>query len=207
MATMLDIKAVVFDAYGTLVRFRTALRPYARLAELSGKDHADFRYTALTSDCPLRDLVRYMGVNVDPAMLSALEATLAADVAGVVPFDDAQGTVSRLRDAGIRVAICSNLAQPYAEPVLSGVQGPWDASAWSFAVGRAKPEPAIYAAVCERLDVSPAHVLMVGDTYEADVVGPQAFGMQARWLRRAYPSGAQGVVTSLRDVADELLGA
>lgn len=43
----------------------------------------------------------------------------------------------------------------------------------------AKADPAIFHLVCERLHLSPAEILFVGDTPSADIKGPQAMGMGA----------------------------
>ncbi len=54
----------------------------------------------------------------------------------------------------------------------------------SFEVGAAKPDPAIYSAVCAALGSQPRDVLFIGDSKRCDMRGPEAFGMQARWLDR-----------------------
>jgi HAD superfamily hydrolase (TIGR01509 family) len=67
----------------------------------------------------------------------------------------------------------------------------------SFEVGAAKPEPAIYEAVCHALGKRPRDVLFIGDSKRCDFDGPQAFGMQARWLDRR---GGQSLVDALKGV-------
>ena len=59
-----------------------------------------------------------------------------------------------------------------------------DAYVWSFEVGAIKPGPIIYQAACEALQVKPDEILMVGDTYDADCLGPRKLGMQALHLAR-----------------------
>ena len=54
----------------------------------------------------------------------------------------------------------------------------------SYEVGAAKPDPAIYRAACDALGSRPRDVLFIGDSKRCDLHGPQAFGMQARWLDR-----------------------
>ncbi len=48
--------------------------------------------------------------------------------------------------------------------------------------GLGKPEPAAYRNVLSALGVEPGRCLMVGDNYEADVVGPQRLGIRAVWI-------------------------
>ncbi|WP_417277422.1 HAD family hydrolase [Castellaniella sp.] len=60
-----------------------------------------------------------------------------------------------------------------------------DAYILSFEVGVAKPDPAIYEAVCAALGCSPCEALFIGDSRRSDDLGPRAFGMPAHWLDRA----------------------
>ena len=55
----------------------------------------------------------------------------------------------------------------------------------SGAVGIAKPNPAFFAVAADRAGVQPADVLMVGDSYRADVQGSWGAGMDALWLDRS----------------------
>ncbi len=50
--------------------------------------------------------------------------------------------------------------------------------------GRAKPDPSIFHAACERLALAPAQVLHVGDDIEMDVVGGARAGLRTCWINR-----------------------
>lgn len=50
--------------------------------------------------------------------------------------------------------------------------------------GRAKPDPSIFLAACERLGVEPAQVLHVGDDIELDIVGGARAGLRTCWINR-----------------------
>jgi len=50
--------------------------------------------------------------------------------------------------------------------------------------GRAKPDPAIFHAACERLGCAPAEVLHAGDDLDADVRGAHAAGLTSAWIDR-----------------------
>ncbi|ABB12667.1 HAD family hydrolase [Burkholderia lata] len=52
------------------------------------------------------------------------------------------------------------------------------------AFGVAKPEPGIFHAAAETLDVQPAELLHVGDDYHLDIVGALNAGLQAAWVVR-----------------------
>jgi HAD superfamily hydrolase (TIGR01493 family) len=202
-----SVEAIVFDAFGTLVNIGRPRRPYRVLADLADGGSSAFRHRVLTRDLSFDEVVNQTCPQLDEAMRGTLRAQLADEVASVRAFDDARHALERFRQAGMKVAVCSNLATPYAAPVLDQLPGPWDALAWSFAVGAAKPDPAIYRFVCDALALSPGRVMMVGDTRDADLEGPRHFGMQARWLQRAPDAErAADVVRSLGALADHVLG-
>ena len=55
--------------------------------------------------------------------------------------------------------------------------------------GRAKPDPSIFHAACERLGMPPDEVLHVGDDIEMDVLGAHRAGLRACWINRAGDDG------------------
>ena len=52
-------------------------------------------------------------------------------------------------------------------------------------VGLYKPDPAIFALAAERLGRDPKTILMVGDSFERDIVPAKEIGMQTAWLEGA----------------------
>lgn len=62
------------------------------------------------------------------------------------------------------------------------------------AFGIAKPEPEIFHAAAEALDVRPAELLHVGDDYHLDVVGALNAGLQAAWVVRDNQPEVERVV-------------
>ncbi|HTA35856.1 MAG TPA: HAD family hydrolase, partial [Solirubrobacteraceae bacterium] len=51
-------------------------------------------------------------------------------------------------------------------------------------VGLAKPDPAIFALACERLEVQPKQAAHVGDRLDLDAQAAASAGMQGIWLDR-----------------------
>ena len=72
-----------------------------------------------------------------------------------------------------------------------------DAYVLSYEVGVAKPHPTMYRLACAELGCAPAETVFVGDSRRCDFDGPQAFGMQARWLDRR---GGQSLVDALAGI-------
>jgi HAD superfamily hydrolase (TIGR01509 family) len=108
-----------------------------------------------------------------------LERDLQAESASIRLRPEIEAIWQVLLDKGLRIGVCSNLALPYGPPLLSALPDPPDAVILSYEVGLVKPDPAIFHLVCDRLGISPAEILFVGDTPSADIEGPQAIGMPA----------------------------
>lgn len=108
---------------------------------------------------------------------------LDEEVTGLQLFDEVETVLVRLRKAGLRLAMCSNLAFEYGASVRQLLPD-LDVYILSFEVGAAKPDRAIHAATCQALNCEPGNVLFVIDSKRSDLRGPQNYGMQARSLDR-----------------------
>lgn len=88
--------------------------------------------------------------------------------------------LARLRAAGLRLGIVSN-SDGRVDQALSaaGLREYFDVVIDSSVFGTEKPDPAIFRAALEVLDVAPEEALYVGDLYDVDVVGARAAGMEA----------------------------
>lgn len=85
------------------------------------------------------------------------------------PYPDTTHALHRLREAGIPVAVVSNIAWDIRE-VFSryGVRHLVDEFILSYVEGVIKPEPLMFTEACKRIGVQPDEVLMVGDSQVAD---------------------------------------
>ncbi|NES13141.1 MULTISPECIES: HAD family hydrolase [Micromonospora] len=84
---------------------------------------------------------------------------------GWVPYPDTEAVLKALRQAGVKVAVVSNIGFDI-RPLFTawGLDGLIDAYALSYEVGRCKPDPGIFLRACGMLGVDPERALMVGDT-------------------------------------------
>lgn len=201
------IRAIAFDVFGTLVRITQPRRPYRRLLRLLQEQgrppQADDAARLMSRPLTLAQAAQALGAALPPAALAALQADLALELASISAFPDTALALPALRERGLRIALCSNLAAPYGPPALARLPLQPDVCAWSYAAGAIKPQAAIYTYLCERLDCAPEEVLMIGDTPKADVDGPRAFGMQACLLDRQGRATAGAThLTSLMEVGD-----
>jgi putative hydrolase of the HAD superfamily len=182
-------RAVIFDAFGTLVT-ATPSAAHRRIAALVPTRAEELRLAALTTGMPPRELAARFGV---PEIGGEVEEMLAAEVPLVRLQADAGDAIPLLGSDGIPYAVCSNLANGYCERVRELTPGA-KAHIFSCELGKAKPDPAIYEAARSALGLEPGEILFVGDTRSADFDGPRSFGMQAALVDRARGNGLVEIV-------------
>lgn len=184
----MPLKAVAFDAFGTLVHIghrRSPFRSLIRWAQENGRvrqpDDAD---RIMSSPVDIRGAANLLGLKPPRELLEQWEVDLNDELTTIQLYPDSTDIVECLQRAGYRVALCSNLAGPYGGPVRA-LLPMLDAYAMSYDVGAIKPQPGIYQYLIDQLGFDVNEVLFVGDTPTADVEGPRAFGMQACLLNRS----------------------
>jgi HAD superfamily hydrolase (TIGR01509 family) len=116
---------------------------------------------------------------------------------GWSPYRSTVPTLAALRDAGVPVAVVSNIGFDIRPLVRAlGFDEYVDAYVLSYEVGRCKPDPAIFRLACAALGVEPEQALMVGDT-PADAGAVRA-GCRAYVLPVAPPGTENGLGAVLR---------
>lgn len=192
-------RAVVFDAYGTLLDVASAAA--------SAEDVLGDRWQPL-SDLWRQKQLQYswlravMGRHADfwtvtgDALDYALEA-LAIQAPGLRArlmdcygrlgaYPDAAATLARLREARLKTAILSNGApRMLAQAVRSArLDGLLDEVLSVEEVGVYKPHPSVYRLACDRLAVWPAEIVFV-TANGWDAWGAKAGGLRVAWCNRA----------------------
>lgn len=199
----MDIEAIAFDCYGTLLQIRCARRPYARLLdrlEAAGRPRRpDDRITLMSRPLDLASAAGVFGFDPAAVPINDLEQDLREEIASIEPFPEVQDTLARLRGRGLRLAVVSNLALPYGAP-LRHLLPDLDAYVLSCEAGHLKPQPGIYAALCAALALAPERILVVGDSSEADFHGPRRCGLKALALDRGGEAIGPETIRSLDEL-------
>lgn len=115
------------------------------------------------------------------ALYEAEPATLTRPYPGVAQ------TLARLKDDGVRLAICTNKAERVTHAVLRalGLDGFFGAVVGGDSLPVRKPDPAPLRAALERLGVDPAEAVMVGDS-EHDAATAEAAGVPCVLVAYGY---------------------
>lgn len=94
------------------------------------------------------------------------------------------GLAQRGFELGVVSNGCGNVATLCADfgyaPFLSVIVD-------SHCVGLFKPDPAIFRHAVEKIGHTPAEILMVGDSFERDIVPAKQIGMKTAWLEGLEP--------------------
>lgn len=188
---MAPIEAIAFDAFGTLVEITDKRQPFWSL--VAGEPSNALLQHALRYPVGLKELSRQLSSPISGERLAELEADLDAELKSVRlrPGMDLVWQVAQR--TGLQIAICSNLAEPYENPLVEQMPGKPDVSVLSFQARLIKPQPEIYHLVCNRLGLEARQVLFVGDSMKADVIGPAAIGalsMPIAEFERSFAGGA-----------------
>ncbi len=222
---MTEVRAVVFDAYGTLFDWASAaersreargdrwrelaelwrckLLQYTWLRSLQGR-YADF--WQVTCDA-LDHALAAMEID-DPG----LRGRLLALYQRLDAYPDARQALDRIRAGGRATAILSNgtpgmLAEAAASAGLAPLL---DAVLSVDEVRTYKPHPSVYQLAADRLRLEPGRILFVSAN-GWDAFSARAFGFRVAWCNRGrqpaerLPERPDAEVRSLAEVA-ELLG-
>jgi putative hydrolase of the HAD superfamily len=195
------IKAVLLDAFGTLVRMDPpAPHLRAALERLTGVDVG----AEAAERGVLAEISYYLAHNSegrDPASLEDLRDRCAAalfealrepglDRAAVreamveslrfSSFDDAEPALRALRSRGMRLVVASNWDCSLPETLSRiGLAQLVDDVVSSAVVGAAKPDRRLFEAGLAAAGCSADEALYVGDSVESDVEGARAVGIEA----------------------------
>ena len=199
-------RTVFFDIGDTLVH-RPTVGPGKRLAEALGLPREQGRtITQLVFREPfaspaalaarLRSLLEITR-DIEPIVTEVWEAQQREPVE--VP--GATTCIEAVAAAGASLGVISNIWAPYAAgfrracPAIVPRIESWHLS---YEVGIAKPDPALYRAALAAVDTKPERAVMVGDSFEKDIVPALALGMGAIWV--------PGATTTSQDSATVAFG-
>jgi 2-haloacid dehalogenase len=194
-----NVKACVFDAYGTLFDFASAARgcrdvlgdgidrlttlwrdkqlQYTWLRATQGK-HADF--WQVTGDA-LDFTLETLGIENRKLRDRLMQLYLTLDT-----FPEMPSVLERLKKSGMKLAILSNGSPKMLDALVKGakLEGMFDAVLSVEDAGVYKPHPRVYQLAADRLAI-PASAISFQSSNAWDAWAASAFGMQVVWCNRS----------------------
>ena len=198
-----DIKACVFDAYGTLFDLRSAVeaqRPrlgehadavaatwrtkqleYTWLRSLMGR-HADFWTVTETS---LDFALESNGIDLAEATQSGLREALMQAYLQLSAYAEVPATLATLRQGGFHLAILSNGSPAMLDPVVQNadLSDQFEVVLSVESVKTFKPEPCVYQLAVDTLNLRREQILFLSSN-AWDVAGAASFGFRVVWINR-----------------------
>lgn len=194
-----DIAACVFDAYGTLLDFASAVARERRalgdradaLNELWRRKQLEYTWlrALMRHHLNFRDVTR-QALDWCFEALGIADEELAARLMRAYdeldPYPEVPETLRRLKASGMRLAILSNGTPDMlrAASESAGIRNLLDALFSVEEVGIFKPAPEVYAIATRGLDL-PARRIAFLSSNAWDAQGAAAFGFRTIWVNRA----------------------
>lgn len=125
-------------------------------------------------------VMQVRGIDVKEADVSWWWATFVAVQRKTVrAHPDAVEALQWARRQGHRVWVLTDADPYFLHDVLptTGLPKLWDGAITAAEAGEAKPHPALFRAALARAEVSGLHAVMIGDSYERDILGARQAGI------------------------------
>lgn len=224
----MPIKAIAFDAYGTLLDVYSVGALAEQFFPGKGTDIAvtwrdkQIEYTRLRTMCDrYADFWQVTGDGLDYACelhgvapSAAQRAALMGAYEKLTAFEENHAQLTRLKEAGVPMAILSNGTPAMLDSALeaAGLDGLLDHVLSVDTVGNFKTAPEAYQMGPDAFGCDASEILFVSSNCW-DICGATWFGYHTIWLNRyGLPMERLGVEpmargTSLKDVADYALAS
>jgi 2-haloacid dehalogenase len=198
LARFAEVKACVFDAYGTLFDVHAAVRHGGRVLGDKAAEVSDLWRTKQLEYTWLRSL---MGAHVDFWQVTADGLDFALSAAGVHDralherlmelylsldaYEEVKGTLETLKQGGLRTAILSNGSPRMLQAAVSsaGLADLLDANLSVEEVGIYKPDARVYQLAVDRLGVAAPEICFLSSN-GWDAKGAAHFGFNVAWINR-----------------------
>lgn len=181
-------KVIVFDAFGTLVKFGESRSPYRKLMKwlrYNGRKPTPQDATIIMSNAvDVEALAKLFGYIIPVEFLNEINEDLRFELDTIELYEDVVLTLQNLKDRGFKIALCSNLAMPYGEQLKTILPDLFDAIFLSYEVQVIKPERQIYEVIQTHFECKMSEMLFIGDHPILDVGTPISLGMSAKLIER-----------------------
>ena len=205
-----EIKALVFDQYGTIVDMQKGLAeaaaPFLKRKGWDGEPHrfvtwwrrTHFENSMIDALCdrghtPYREIgqraVAHVMDRCDIAYTQDEARGLVAEIEKLKPFPDVLPALEQLRSGGYKLAILSNGDRDMLETAKPHIGFAFDHVISVEEAGYFKPHWKTYAKAAEIIGQDPSSILFVAN-HAFDCIGAKSYGMRTAFIdRRRRPFG------------------
>jgi len=165
---------------------------YESLIDLYNADHRK-DLSERTTAVVLKELLGRKGYVVsDEVVATSLRAMYAVTQTNWHLAPEARPLLQELEMREFHLGVISNAADEENTQTLidkGGIRPYLEFIVSSAAFGKRKPDPGIFRLALDHFGTPPERAVMVGDTYEADIVGAKRLGMRTIWIPLDAPAG------------------
>lgn len=201
----MKIEAVLFDLGGTLIKTAPVSETMKKILEDFGVEclpeeveraREAAEITVDIEELPIlgdefwlkwnTQILEYVGCYKNSRLLAEKIAKLWWQYANAELYPDAEETLKRLKQRGLKLGLVTNGLKSDLKDALPkvGLKGFFDVEITSDAVGKIKPHKEIFLHALKKLSVSPQEAVFVGDMVEYDYKGAETCGLKAVLIDR-----------------------
>lgn len=201
----MEIKAVLFDLGGTLVKTSPIPEVMKKILEIYGVErsaeeieqarkaaekHVDIEELPILGDEFWvkwnAQVLEHLGIRKKLSFLAEKITKLWWHYSDVELYPDAEKTLKLLKQNGLKIGLITNGLESDVRDILPkvGLTGVFDVEIASNTVGKMKPRKEVFLHALEKLDVLPREALFVGDMIEHDYKGARESGLKALLIDR-----------------------
>lgn len=181
-----NVKAVIFDCFGTLMQITNPHKPYKylynELKKLTSLPE-DYAHWVMSKSLTLEEMEKELSIVIPLAIKSEFNKKIYLEVQSIRNFQETNLVLKKLTEKKIKTALCSNLALPYGLPAKTHTY-PLNYYFLSYELGWLKPNPNLFQYCQNHLQEEKENIVFVGDNEKDDYLGAKNFGFNAYWLKR-----------------------
>lgn len=189
---------LVFDLYNTLVYIHKPKHSFVKIykASTNGFNRSLSGYLKLIMTHDLDEVFTILPREFQE-LYRLYEEDLNTELESVKPFSDVEKVLKELGET-YTLCLLSNLASPYKSPVYTlGLDVYFNHLVFSCDCGFIKPDINLFNTLEKQLEVDKNQILMIGDSYQSDILGAQQAGWSSVQLSRGKEMVSKDSIQSL----------
>lgn len=198
------IKAVVFDAFGTILHNIPPSFPRTLLRYFNSQEIKALEAKAQISETSLIEFI----LNFSNSKISSeeLDRILRADLAKIKYHEDFLPVLDELKVLGYKTGLISNIAPDYRDAIIEklNIEELIDVCVYSCSEGCVKPDEKIFKIAAQKLQTAPEEIVMVGNSLLDDFKAAINANYKAILMDREGTIGIHHSIKTLNQLPQKL---